>query len=163
MTDARTFEPDPQLDLVLERLVPVRPELLWKAWTEAEHLKQWFCPKPWTVAECELDPVPGGVFRTVMRSPEGQLVPNSPGCFLEVVLHRRLVFTDALLPGYRPSGKPFFSVIVTFSPEGDGTRYRALARHVSPESCRKHEEMGFYDGWGTALDQLVELARSLDG
>ena len=37
---------NPKLDLVLERVVDVPVELVWKAWTTPEHLKKWFCPKP---------------------------------------------------------------------------------------------------------------------
>ena len=47
-------------------------ELVWKAWTMPEHLKKWFTPAPWQTVECEIDLRPGGIFRTVMRSPEGQ-------------------------------------------------------------------------------------------
>jgi hypothetical protein len=63
---------DPELDLVLERVVDVPPELIWKAWTQPEHLKQWFVPRPWTITECEIDLRPGGVFRMVMRPPDGE-------------------------------------------------------------------------------------------
>ena len=55
---------DPKLDLVLERVVDVPVHLVWKAWTEPEHLKPWFCPKPWYVSECEIDLRPGGMLRT---------------------------------------------------------------------------------------------------
>lgn len=148
--------PDPELDLVLERIVPVPPDLVWKAWTDPEHLKQWFVPRPWTIAEVELDLRPGGIFRTVMRSPEGEEFDN-PGCYLEVVEGERLVFTDALEPGFRPSRDPFFTAVVTIQPHGDGTLYVARAMHRDAESRRKHEDMGFHDGWGTCLDQMVEL------
>lgn len=151
--------PDPELDLVLERIVPVPPDLVWKAWTEPEHLKQWFVPKPWTIAEVELDLRPGGVFRTVMQSPEGERFDN-PGCYLEVVEGKRLVFTDALQPGFRPSRDPFFTAVVTIEPHGEGTRYVAVAMHRDAEGRLKHEDMGFHDGWGTCLDQMVELIRS---
>ncbi|MFW6085359.1 MAG: SRPBCC family protein [Gemmatimonadota bacterium] len=150
---------DPDLDLVLERVVDVPPELVWKAWTEPEHLKQWFVPAPWSCAEAEIDPRPGGIMRTVMRSPEGDLHPNV-GCYLEVVENRRLVFTDALLPGWRPAPEPFFTAVVTIEPEGEGTRYVARAIHRDAEGREKHEKMGFHDGWGAALDQLVELVES---
>ena len=70
------IKPDPKLDLVLERVVDVPRELVWKAWTTPEHLKHWFVPKPWTITDCEIDLRRGGIFRTVMRSPEGQEFPN---------------------------------------------------------------------------------------
>ena len=31
--------------------------------------------------------------------------------------------------------------------------------HPDPEARRSHDEMGFHDGWGTALDQLVALMK----
>lgn len=161
MNDLDPIPFDPELDLVLERVVDVRPGLVWEAWTKPEHLKRWFVPRPWSLAECEVDLRPGGLFRTVMRSPEGEEMP-SDGCFLEVIEGRRLVFTDALGPGFRPNAEPFMTATVTITPEGDGTRYRAVAIHANREARDKHEEMGFEDGWGAALDQLVELARELD-
>ena len=72
MTRSIIHEPDPRLDLVMERIVDVQRELLWMAWTTPEHLKKWFTPVPWTTIDCEIDLRPGGIFRMVMRSPEGQ-------------------------------------------------------------------------------------------
>src|SRR4029077_16465362 len=84
-----------RLDLLLERVVDVPPELVWAAWTVPEHVKQWFTPAPWTTVDCEIDLRPGGIFRTVMRSPEGQEFPNV-GCYLEIIKSRKLVWTVAL-------------------------------------------------------------------
>lgn len=150
---------DPKLDLVLERRAPVSPELVWKAWTKPEHLRQWFAPRPWTITECELDLRPGGHIKFVMRSPEGQLFPNV-GCYLEVVPNQRLVWTDALLPGYRPSAEPFFTAAVLLEPDGKGgTNYTAIALHRDEESRKKHEGMGFHEGWGQVYDQMVEFIK----
>jgi uncharacterized protein YndB with AHSA1/START domain len=151
---------DPKLDLVLERVVDVSPELVWMAWTEPEHLKKWFTPAPWTTVDCEIDLRPGGVFRTVMRSPEGEDFPGQ-GCYLEVVPHRRLVWTDALEAGYRPAREDprssfRFTATLLLEPHGSGTKYTAIAMHQDQASCEKHEAMGFQTGWGKALDQLVE-------
>lgn len=157
----RTPAIDPELDLVLERIVDVRPELLWKAWTEPEHLKQWFTPKPWETVECEIDLQPGGIFSTTMRSPEGEVMPANPGCYLEILEHRKLVFTDSLGPEFRPKPNPFMTATILFEPEGNGTRYTAIAMHVDAAGRKQHEEMGFLDGWGTALDQLVDFAKGL--
>ena len=155
-----TISPDPKLDLVLERTVDVPPELVWKAWTTPEHICKWFTPKPWTTTSCEIDLRPGGAFKAIMCSPEGKEFPNV-GCYLEIVPNRRLVFTDALLPGFRPSANPFFTAVIEIEPEGKGTRYRATAIHRDEEARKKHEEMGFHTGWGAALDQLVALAKTL--
>lgn len=154
------YRANPALDLVLERVVDVPPALVWKAWTEPEHLKKWFTPKPWSTVGCEIDLKPGGAFNTTMRSPDGQEFHNT-GCVLEVVPQQRLVITDALLAGYRPAPNPFFSAIVSLAPEGTGTRYVAIAIHGNEETRKKHEEMGFHTGWSTALDQLVALAKTL--
>ena len=102
MTRAKPFKPDPKLDLVLERVVDVPPSIVWECWTTPRHIKKWFTPAPWKTIECEIDLRPGGEFYFVMESPEGQKFPNT-GCFLEIVKNERLVWTNALLPGYRPA------------------------------------------------------------
>ena len=159
MTKAAYFDIDPTLDLVLEREVDVPANLVWRAWTEPEHVKKWFAPAPWTISECEIDLRPGGQFYTVMQSPEGQAYPNM-GCYLEIVPNEKLVFTNALAPGYRPSDQPFFTAIVTLKETATGTKYTAVAKHKDPAGRQQHEDMGFYVGWGMTLDQLVALAKT---
>ena len=159
--------PDPALDLVLERTASVPRDLVFKAWTTPEILKQWFAPLPWTTPECELDLRPGGLIRTVMQSPEGQRFPNV-GCCLEVIENRRFAWTSVMGPGFRPSqatggshGDAFgFSAIISFEDHEGGTKYTALVRHADPASRQKHEDMGFHMGWGTCFDQLVALIKS---
>jgi len=160
-----TFTPhtlDPNVDLELEREIDVAPELVWRAWTTPELLTQWFTPAPYETTHCEIDLRPGGVFRTVMRSPEGEET-DSAGCYLDVVPNERLVFTSALGPGYRPQhdDMPFTAILELRPTASGGTRYRAIAMHRSGDDRRQHEDMGFAEGWGAALDQLVALAKSL--
>ena len=167
MADSMIYQPDPELDLLLERIVDVPPELVWRAWTMPEHIKKWFTPAPWTTLDCEIDLRPGGMFRTVMCSPEGQTFPNV-GCYLEIVKNQKLVWTNAVLPGYRPAksadacpGESFyFTCVIRLEPHGTGTKYSALAMHAEAASRKRHEDMGFHDGWGAALDQLVALAKT---
>ena len=160
---------DPKLDLVLERVVDVRPELVWLAWTTPEHLKNWFTPAPWQTVECQIDLRPGGLFRTVMRSPEGQNYPNV-GCYLEVVKNERLVWTNVLEAGFRPAtsspaeetcGPFFFTASINFEAHGKGTRYTAVVLHKDEAGRKQHEDMGFQDGWGKAFEQLVAHVRTL--
>ncbi|MBX3501616.1 MAG: SRPBCC family protein [Alphaproteobacteria bacterium] len=154
------FKIDPKLDLRLERVIDVKPELVWACWTMPEHIVKWFTPAPWRTKSVDIELHPGGRFNSVMLSPEGEEFPNF-GCVLEVVPISRLVFTDTLLEGFRPSGKPFFSAVVEIAPDGAGTRYIATAIHGNDETRKQHEEMGFHSGWSAALDQLVALAKTL--
>lgn len=151
---------NPELDLYFERQVDVPPELLFMAWTTPEHLMRWFCPAPWKTTACRIDLKPGGEFFTVMEGPNGER-HASAGCYLEIVENERIVWTDALLPGFRPSGKPFMTGGVVMEPDGQGgTRYRAFARHADPATCKQHRDMGFEEGWSAVLEQLVAILRA---
>lgn len=152
---------DPALDLKLEREVAARADVIWLAWTRPEHLMKWFTPAPWETIACEIDLRPGGLFSTTMRSPEGETMGPNIGCYLEVVEGRRLTFTDALGPGFRPTGGGFMTATILIEPHGDRTRYTAIARHADAEGRKTHEDMGFLQGWGTALDQLVAYVPSI--
>lgn len=155
---------DPRTDLVLERRVDVPPELVWRAWTEPHLLMQWYSPRPWKTVECEIDLQPGGVFRTVMQSPEGEKYPYV-ACYLEIVKNRRLIWTFLLGPGYRPlpwnSPVPVFTASLDITPEGQGTRYIATAMHLDEAGRATHDKMGFQEGWGKCAEQLVECVKAL--
>lgn len=160
MKSTSKFQFNPRLDLRLERVVTLSRAEIWKAWTTPEVLKKWFCPAPWRVSECEIDLRPGGLFKTVMISPEGQELPTT-GCYLEIIENEKLVWTDALGPGYRPSEKSFFTgVLLLEDNPGGGTKYTAYGLHKNAADRLQHEQMGFEKGWSTALDQLVQTVKS---
>jgi uncharacterized protein YndB with AHSA1/START domain len=165
MTDSNVYSLNSKLDLTFERIVDVPKDVIWKAWTMPEHLKKWFTPSPWTTIDCEIDLRPGGIFRTVMRSPEGEEFPNL-GCYLEIVENEKLVWTNTLLPGYRPAHPPsendfFLTATIALAAQGSGTKYTAIVLHGNEESCNKHRAMGFEEGWGKALEQLVIIAQEI--
>ncbi len=146
--------------LTLERLIPVPRQLLWRCWIEPELIKQWFCPKPWRVTHAELELRVGGSSLVVMQGPEGEEVPHR-GVYLDVVAGRRLVFTDAFVRAWVPSGRAFMVATISFTTEAGGTRYRAEVAHWTDADRAEHEAMGFHQGWGIATDQLAELAGRL--
>ena len=159
-----------KLDLVLERTIDAPIDLVWKAYTDPNHLKQWFAPRPYQITECELELQPGGIFRIRMQGPDGfDTGHGNAGCVLEVVEGKKLAWTSALGPSYRPAemastGCESFpmTAIVTFEDAGDGkTAYKAVALHANEADREKHEKMGFHDGWGTVAGQLEEFAQSL--
>ncbi len=162
---------NPELDLSFERIVDLPPEKIWAAWTTPDLLMQWFCPLPWRTVACEIDLKPGGKFHTVMRSPEGQEFPNT-GCYLEIVSNRRLVWTNALDPGFRPAKQPeaspghecaefLMTATILLEPLADGTKYSVWVQHNDIAARMKHENMGFEEGWGAALGQMVDMHKAM--
>src|SRR3954463_14214165 len=108
-------------ELEISRRIAAPPETVYRVWTE--RLPEWFAPRPWTTPVAEQDYRPGGRTLVVMRSPEGQDVPNE-GVFLEVIPNEKLVFTNAFKADWEPQD-PFMVAIFTFEPAEGGTLYRA--------------------------------------
>ena len=151
---------DPALDLVLTREINAPREILYTCWTTPEHLVHWFVPKPHRVTACALDVRPGGKCNTTFDV-DGTIMENN-GVYLEVIANEKLVFTDTYTEGWKPKPEPFMTAILTFEDIGDGrTRYTAVARHRTAEAAKNHAEMGFFDGWGTVVDQLEAYAQGL--
>lgn len=152
---------NPETDLRIERLMNAAPETIWRCWEEPELFKQWFVPHPVEVTEVDNDLRPGGRAFNVMKLPDGTLMEND-GCFLLADRHTRLVFTDGVLSGFRPSPKPaFMTADVRLIPQDGGTLYHAHVMHSDSNKRAEHEKMGFFDGWGTTLEQLAALVQRL--
>ena len=152
---------DDSKDLVISRLVRAPRAKLWRAWTDPQLLKEWWAPKPWTTEVLAFELRPGGAFHTFMRGPDGGTSDN-PACFLEIVPLHKLVVTSMLNGGWRPA-TPWLcmTAMVTMADEGDGTRYIATVMHPDAATRDRHEEMGFFQGWNTCIDQLEAFARDL--
>jgi uncharacterized protein YndB with AHSA1/START domain len=143
-------------ELTISRCIKAPPAIVWKAWSTPEHLAKWWIPAPIECQVVKLDLRPGGGFETRMREGGGDFQPHVDGCFLDVVPEARLVFTTVLTEGWRPVD-PWLALtaIITFEAEGSGTRYAARVLHRNAADSRRHEEMGFHEGWGSTIDQLA--------
>lgn len=148
-------------ELTLTRVIDAPREKIFRCWTEADLVKQWFAPLPWTTPVAELDVRPGGASLIVMRGPDGNEFPNR-GVYLDVVRNERIVFTDAFTEAWVPSAKPFMVGTIQLDDLGDGkTRYTATVGHWTAADREQHEQMGFHVGWGICTDQLAALAAKL--
>ncbi|RPE31335.1 uncharacterized protein YndB with AHSA1/START domain [Acinetobacter sp. BIGb0102] len=151
---------DPKTDLKLERVIDVPRELVWECWTKPEHIKHFFIPLPHSIKACEIDLRVGGKFNTTFDV-DGNEIKNE-GVYLEVIDGEKLVFTDTYTEDWKPAENPFMTAILLLEDVGNGaTKYTAIARHRTQETRQQHEDMGFFEGWGTVVDQLVEYANSL--
>ncbi|GGL68278.1 SRPBCC family protein [Wenxinia marina] len=153
-------------DLTLSREIAASPATVWRCLTEPELLKQWFAPRPVTITKLELDPTPGGIWLLAMDIPEMGVMEEPAGCVLIAEPEKRIAWTSALGPGFRPNavktGEMDFplTAIMEIEATATGCRYTATALHASEADMKKHEAMGFHDGWGQVADQLKEMAEA---
>ena len=152
---------DPSRDLEISRLIKAPREAVWRAWSDPESFEQWWVPAPAKCKVQEMDLRPGGAFITRISEHGGDFVPHLNACFLAVEELRRIVFTNALVAGWRPAEQPFMTAIITLREHPQGTEYLAHAMHRSPNDRDSHEEMGFFDGWGTVIAQLAKQVERL--
>jgi len=151
---------DPERDLLVTRVFNVPRRLIWRAWTEPELLMKWFTPAPWQMVDCSIDLRPGGALRWTMRSPQGEESTHE-ACYLEVVASERLVWTDALGAGFRPSLQPFIAVSVRLDDDNGATRQTCHVLHKGAATRQAHLDKGFEQGWGACLDQLADVVRGI--
>ena len=148
------LEPKP---LVISRTFAAPRELVFKAWSSAEHMKRWFSPEGCTVPEAEIDFRPGGMLAVCMHLPDGQDFWTR-GNYIEVSPPDRLVFTAGVVVG----GSKKFTVhtTVTFEAEGGGTRLTVRQIYDIHDEAYLSAVEGSSEGWRSTLDKLErEVAR----
>jgi len=154
---------NPELDLATSRIIRAPRSAVWRAWADPASLAQWWIPAPARCRVAELDLRPGGAFVTEMSEGSGDFGPHLSACFLAVDEGERIVFTNALVGGWRPAEQGFMTAVITFRDHPEGTEYTAYAMHRNRADRDWHEEMGFHDGWGTVAAQLAALVESRAG
>lgn len=133
-------------ELVTSRTFDAPLRLVWDAWTRAEHVAKWFTPRPLTTGDCEVDFRPGGVFRVVMKMPDG--TPHEMrASFGRIVEHELIEFA-----GQIPDGN-VVETTVRFTEAGGKT---TLAVH-QVYAFESDATRGAPIGWKATLDQLGQL------
>jgi len=148
---------DPDLDLTISRVIKAPRSAIWSAWTDPASFEQWWVPAPAKSKVLEMDLSPGGSFVTQISENGGPFMPHMSGCFLAIDHLERIVFTNSLVGGWRPAESPLMTAIITLRDHPTGTEYSAHVMHKNNADRKMHEEMGFYDGWGTVTAQLAAL------
>ncbi len=145
-------------ELRITRVIHAPRAVVWSAWADREQLARWWIPAPLSCRVSTLALQPGGGFETQMSENGEDFTPHVAGCFLEVIPAEKIVFTTVLTEGWKPNA-PWLPItaIITLEDHGEHTLYSARVLHKDAEDCRKHFELGFEEGWGTALAQLDHL------
>lgn len=148
---------DPTLDLSISRIIKAPRSIVWTAWTNPRQFERWWIPAPARCKVAAMDLQPGGAFETEISENGAPFAPHINGCFLEVGEGETIVFTTALVAGWRPAENPFITAIITLKDHPSGTDYSAHVMHKNAADRKMHDELGFADGWGTAIEQLAKM------
>ena len=134
--------------LTLKRTLNASIETVWEAWTQSEHIAQWWGPKGMEVTVIEHEFKVGGKWKYVMMMPDGnQFI--SEGIYSEIVEQRKIVTTANFIPMTE-------GVIlqILFEEDGNKTDFTFSVIHPTEEYCKQQEKMGFYNGWASTFDRL---------
>lgn len=144
-------------EVTITRIINAPREVVFKAWIDADQLKQWWGPKGFTNPVCELDPRPGGAIRIHMRAPDGVVYPMT-GKILELVEPERLVFSSAALD---KEGNAMFENLntVTFAEQGAQTKLTLHTKVMTATEQAAAHLRGMEEGWKLTLDRLTEFVK----
>jgi uncharacterized protein YndB with AHSA1/START domain len=152
MGNSRSVVEEGLLEMSLTRRVSALPEIVFRAWTDAKHLAEWWGPKGFTNPVCKAHARVDGAILIHMRAPDGVVHPMT-GRFLEIDRPHRLVFETAAIDG---GGSPMFEVLntVTFTRVDGGTEISLVARVTSTTPNAPRYLSGMSQGWSQTLDRL---------
>jgi uncharacterized protein YndB with AHSA1/START domain len=146
--------------LLLTRIFDAPRELLWQAWTDPEHVAQWWGPHGFTAPHCAWDAQPGKTILVHMLGPKGSafdyIMPMG-GEFLEVSAPERLVFLTNAMPD--ETGRPQLEVhnTVTFEEYSGKTRLTLQALIIKSTPAVAGPIAGMEQGWSQSLEKLFAL------
>ena len=141
--------------LTLKKVFNAPVKLVWKAWTDSEHIVQWWAPKGMKISGVEHDFKVGGKWKFSMLMPDGNAF-ISEGRYLEIEPYKKIVTTA----DFKPMTEGV-ELHVLFEEDGDKTNFTFSVVHATEEYCKQQEKMGFYNGWGSAFDRLEILVGTL--
>ena len=131
-------------------------ELVWEAWTEPEHLSQWWGPKGMPINIVEHSFMVGGKWKYVMPMANGgEFI--SEGQYSEIIKFEKIV-TSA---NFRPMTEGV-EIRAMFEKDGDKTNFVFSVIHPTEEYKQQQEKMGFYNGWGSTLTRFESLLVELN-
>lgn len=142
--------------ITFRRLVKAPPGLVFRLYTEPEHLRHWWGPPHLELVSCEIDLRTGGHYRLVQRAPDGREYAFH-GTYLHIERPHRLVKTFVY------EGRPENEAVdtFTFEPAGEHTLVRCRTVHASLAARDAHAESGAASGLTASYLRLEHHVASL--
>ncbi|MBX2844331.1 MAG: SRPBCC domain-containing protein [Flammeovirgaceae bacterium] len=137
--------------LTIERTFNAPIKLVWQAWTQPEHIAQWWGPKGMETKVIAHNFKEGGKWKYAMTMPDGNEF-IAEGVYSEIVELKK-IFSSA---DFKPMTEGV-EVQALFEEKGEQTNFKFNVVHPTAEYCLQQEKMGFMNGWGSVFDRLEEL------
>ena len=159
---AKRNESDKSEGLVITRVFDAPCELVWKAWTDPEHLKRWWGPKNFTAPSCKMDLRVGGKYLFCMHSPDGKDYWTT-GVYREIKKPERIVCTDSfadekgnVVPAsfYGMQDDMPTEMLVTVTFEDENGKTKMTLKHAGMPAGEMGEMA--QTGWNESFDKLAE-------
>ncbi|MBQ4822183.1 SRPBCC domain-containing protein [Aquimarina sp. MMG016] len=136
--------------LTLQKTFDAPIQLVWEAWTQPEHIANWWGPKGMETKVIEHNFEVGGSWKYAMQMPDGNEF-IAEGIYSEIIELQKIV-TSA---DFKPMTEGV-TLHILLEENGDQTNFTFSVVHATEEYCKQQEQMGFYNGWGSTFDRLGE-------
>ncbi len=152
-------------EVVITRDFEAPREMVWKALTDPNWIKQWWGPKDFTAPVIQVDLRVGGKYFGCMRSPEGKDFCNT-GIYREIKAPERLAYTDSFAdergnsvsPTHYGFGPDFpRETLVTITLEEQKGKTRLTMRGEGPPSEKDRNDS--IAGWNESFDKMADLLK----
>lgn len=136
--------------LTLQRTFNAPIKLVWEAWTQSEHIAQWWGPKGMKVEVVEHNFTVGGNWKYAMTMPDGKEFITE-GVYSAIIELEKIISSA----DFKPMTEGV-EIQALFEADGDKTNFTFNVVHATEEYCKQQEQMGFYNGWGSVFTNLEE-------
>ncbi len=126
-------------------------QLVWEAWTQPEHIAQWWCPKGIETKVVEHNFKVGGKWKYIMPMPDGNEFV-AEGEYIEIVKFEKIISTA----DFRPMTEDV-EIQALFTQNGNKTDFIFNIVHPTEAYKIQQEKMGILNGWGSVFERLEKL------
>jgi uncharacterized protein YndB with AHSA1/START domain len=137
--------------ITIQRTFDAPIELVWEAWTKAEHIVKWWGPKGIETAIIYHEFKVGGKWKYRMAMPNGRDF-IAEGEYQEIEPPTKLVTTANFLP----MTEGVMMEVLLKNKDGK-TDFTFNVVHQTEAYKIQQEKMGVYNGWGSVFNQLAEF------
>lgn len=141
--------------LTIQRTLKAPVQLVWDAWTQADHIVKWWGPKGMNTQVVEHNFEVGGSWKFVMQMPDGKEF-IAEGVYSEIVPLEKIITSADFKP--MTEGVELQVLMVA---KGEETEFTFQVVHPTADYAKQQEEMGFYNGWGSVFNRLAELLEAM--